>query len=349
MKGDSFLMANTTQIPSLQDLLEAGVHFGHQVKRWHPQMAPYIYGARDNIHIIDLLTTRKQLEEAAAFVKEQAAEGKVILFLGTKRQAQDIIKEEAQKCGMPYLYKRWIGGFITNWEQMKRNLEKLRNYDNEVSSGKLNKYTKKEQLLLKRNMAKLGNELVGVKQLTALPDVLFIIDPKKEDNAVREAIKKDIKTVVLCDTNTNPQPVNYPIAGNDDSLKSLHLIIQTIADAVLEGKALYDKKGDTKKNTAAPVNDEAVVANIEAVLEEVVEEVEGIVKDDEETEKQNKQSFSTNNENTPSEQQSEAMKTDSDISEKKQSKEKVVKAVKAKKTTKKKTAVKKAKKVTDKV
>lgn len=326
----------------MQNLLEAGVHFGHQVKRWHPQMAPYIYTARDNIHIIDLLKTREQLLEAAAFLKEQAKAGKVILFLGTKRQAQEIVREEAERAGVPYLHKRWIGGLITNWEQIKRNVEKLRNYESDTMSGKLNRFTKKEQLLLRRKMAKLDNELSGVKHLTALPDVLFIIDPKKEDNAVREAIKKGIPTVAICDTNTNPQPINYPIAGNDDSLKSVKLLVATIASAIAEGKAVADKKAAAKAEAKADdaVQDDAVITNIEEVLEEVVEEVEGIVEEDQEKEVQA-------NENTPSQQASEANKTESDISEKKQSKEKVVKAiaVKRKKSSAKKPVVKAAKKL----
>ncbi len=270
------------QLPSLQELLESGVHFGHQVNRWHPQMEQYIYGSRDNIHIIDLLKTRKQLEEAAAFLKEQAKEGKVILFLGTKHQAQAIVKEEAERAGMPFLDKRWIGGLITNWEQMKRNLDKLNRYDEEKTSKKFSVYTKKEKLLMERKMQKQNLELSGVKAMGKLPDILFIVDPKKETNAVLEATKRGIPVVALCDTNTNPQLINYPIPGNDDSIKSVRIIVKTIADAIIEGKAGIGKEAskDTKANgVQAEQAEEPVIVNEEAVIEELVDEVEGAVQE----------------------------------------------------------------------
>lgn len=265
--------------PSLQELLEAGVHFGHQVNRWHPHMEPYIFTSRENIHIIDLLKTRELLETAANYLKDQAKEGKVIMFVGTKHQAQDIIKEEAVRVGAAYVSKRWIGGLITNWEQIKRNIDKLNTYEREKDTNKLDKYTKKERLLMDRKMAKLNSELSGIKHLSGIPDVLFLIDPKREMNAVLEAKRKDITVVALCDTNTNPQLVDYVIPGNDDSIKSLRLIIKTVADAIEQGREAAEKSGKAEAATkeAAVKTDEIVVANVEEVVKEVVEEVEGVI------------------------------------------------------------------------
>lgn len=274
------------QTPSLQELLESGLHFGHQVKRWNPQMSRFIYGTRDNIHIIDLVKTREQLQKAAEFVKEQAAEGKVVLFVGTKRQAQDIIVEQAKKAGMPYMEKRWIGGLITNWEQIKRNIDKINRYEEEKRTGKLSQYTKKEQLLLERKIHKLVNELGGLTALNRLPDILFVIDPKKEANAVYEAGKKGMPVVALCDTNANPNDVDYPIPGNDDSIKGLQLVITTIAEAVAEGRQAYEKDGAAKaKKAEEPTADavvEAPVINADEVIEAIVEEIEGVVREVEE-------------------------------------------------------------------
>lgn len=275
-----------TQIPSLQELLEAGLHFGHQVKRWHPAMSQYIYGKRDNIHIIDLTKTRAQLEKAADFLKSQAQEGKVIMFVGTKRQAQEIIRESAESANSPYISNRWIGGLITNWEQNKRNIDKINRFTEEKATGKLGRYTKKEQLLMERKIHKLMNELGGVVKLSRTPDVLVIIDPKKEMNAVLEAKRQGIPVVALCDTNTNPMLVTYPIPGNDDSMKSLKLIISTLSSAISEGAAKAAKDGVSISNDKPVITQEPVIKNIEEVIETVVEEIEGKIIEEEEQEKQ---------------------------------------------------------------
>ncbi len=209
---------------SLRELLEAGVHFGHQVKRWNPKMAPFIFGARDGIHIVDLAKTQEKLEEAYQFLKEVASQGKVVIFVGTKKQAQGIVKEEAIRVGAMHLTERWIGGLLTNWEQIKKNLQKLADLKEKKANGELAKFTKKENVLFDREIAKLERYLGGVADLKGMPGALFIVDCKKEENAVREAIAKEVPVAAICDTNGNPELMNWPISGNNDASKSIKQI-----------------------------------------------------------------------------------------------------------------------------
>lgn len=230
------------EIPDLKQLLEAGCHFGHQVRRANPKMAPYIYQARDNIHIIDLVQTRSELERACEFVKKQAALGKVILFVGTKKQAQDIIRDQAERVDAPYLTKRWVGGFLTNFDVIFKNLEKLRSLRKKLADlDYLEKITKKEKAILEKTAHKLEANYNGVMSLEKLPDVLFIVDAHKEELAVHEAGRIGIPIVAICDTNANPMVIDYPIPSNDDAGRAIKLLVKTIADAVFEGKTTGEK------------------------------------------------------------------------------------------------------------
>lgn len=228
---------------SLERLLEAGCHFGHQSQRWHPNIEPYIYTARDGIHIFDLVKTKKGLEEALEFVRQKAAEGKVILFVGTKRQAEAIIKEEAQKIQIPYVSERWLGGTITNWVEMKKRISKLARMKEEKEKGEYEKYTKKEQLLLDREIRRLDRFFGGLASLEKVPDVIFVVDIKKEKTAIREARRRKIPIVALVDSNADPSLVDYVIPANDDAVGSIKLIVSAIAGAVRQGKEIYSKKG----------------------------------------------------------------------------------------------------------
>lgn len=235
---------------SLKELLEAGCHFGHQVPRWNPRAASFIYTARDNVHIIDLAKTKEGLEQAAAFVKTTASQGGTIIFVGTKRQARGIVEEEAKRAGAMYLVVRWPGGLLTNWWEMKKNLEKLKRMREEKSKGLLQKFTKKEQQLKGRELAKLEGLYGGIAELTDLPQVLFLIDIRKEEAAVREAAKTGVKVVAIVDTNANPDLVDFPIPANDDAVGSIKLIVSYLADAYEEGKKLFGKKSASAKASA---------------------------------------------------------------------------------------------------
>lgn len=230
----------------LKEFLEAGCHFGHQVPRWNPKAAPFIYTARDKVHIIDLAKTKENLGLAAEFIKTMAAEGGNIIFVGTKRQAKSIVEEEAKRVGAMYLVTRWLGGLLTNWEQIKKNIDKLNKMRLEQKTNAWQKFTKKEQLLLGRELIKLESLYGGVASLSSLPTTLFLVDIKKEEAAVREAVKTGVKTVAIVDTNVDPNLVDYPIPANDDALGSIRLITAVIADAYEEGKKMFEKK-ETKK------------------------------------------------------------------------------------------------------
>ena len=229
-------------IPSMQDLLEAGVHFGHQVRRWNPKMRQFIFGAREGIHVIDLEQTFNRLKEAYEFVKKIGESGGVIIFLASKKQARSIIVEEAQRCGAKYVVERWIGGLLTNWEQTSKNIKKLADLKAKKEAGEFKERTKKENLLIDREIAKLERLYGGVFDLEKLPDAIYIVDVKKEENAAREAQKRGVPVVAIADTNADLDLVNYPIPGNDDAIKSIKIITAAIADAYLEGKSIYDKK-----------------------------------------------------------------------------------------------------------
>ncbi|MDO6354099.1 MULTISPECIES: 30S ribosomal protein S2 [unclassified Caloramator] len=221
---------------SMKQLLEAGVHFGHQTRRWNPKMAQYIFTERNGIYIIDLQKTVKKMEEAYEFVKQAAAEGKEILFVGTKKQAQDSIKEEAIRCGMHYVNERWLGGMLTNFKTIKTRIERLEELERMEQDGTFDLLPKKEVMKLRHEKEKLEKNLGGIKNMKRIPDVLFVVDPRKEKNAVAEARILGIPVVGIVDTNCDPDDVDYVIPGNDDAIRAVKLIASKIADAVIEGR-----------------------------------------------------------------------------------------------------------------
>ncbi len=223
-------------VVAMKQLLEAGVHFGHQTRRWDPKMAEYIFQARNGIHIIDLQKTSKKLDEAYAFMKEQAEEGKTVLFVGTKKQAQDCVKEAAEKSGMFYINQRWLGGMLTNFETIRARVERLKELERMQEDGTFEVLPKKEVIILKKEMEKLERNLGGIKDMEELPGVMFIVDPKKERIGILEARKLNIPVVGLIDTNCNPEDVDYPIPGNDDAIRAVKLITDVMANAVIEGR-----------------------------------------------------------------------------------------------------------------
>ena len=223
-------------VVAMKQLLEAGVHFGHQTRRWDPKMAEYIFQARNGIHIIDLQKTSKKLDEAYAFLKEQAEEGKTVLFVGTKKQAQECMKEAAIKCGMYYVDQRWLGGMLTNFETIRTRVQRLKDLETMQEDGTFDVLPKKEVILLKKEMEKLERNLGGIKEMDKLPGVIFLVDPKKERIAILEARKLNIPVIGLVDTNCNPEDVDYAIPGNDDAIRAVKLIADVMANAVIEGR-----------------------------------------------------------------------------------------------------------------
>ena len=223
-------------VVAMKQLLEAGVHFGHQTRRWDPKMAEYIFQARNGIHIIDLQKTSKKLDEAYAFIKEQAEEGKTVLFVGTKKQAQECMKEAAQKCGMFYVDQRWLGGMLTNFETIRARVQRLKDLETMEQDGTFDVLPKKEVILLRKEMEKLEKNIGGIKEMDKLPGVIFLVDPKKERIAILEAKKLNIPIVGLVDTNCNPEELDYPIPGNDDAIRAVKLIADVMANAIIEGK-----------------------------------------------------------------------------------------------------------------
>ena len=255
-------------VVAMKQLLEAGVHFGHQTRRWDPRMAEYIFQARNGIHIIDLQKTSKKLDEAYNFIREQAEEGKTILFVGTKKQAQECVKEAAEKCGMYYVDKRWLGGMLTNFDTIQKRIQRLKDLENMAEDGTFEVLPKKEVILLKKEMEKLERNLGGIKEMTELPGVIFLVDPKKERIAVLEAKKLGIPTVGLVDTNCDPNDVDYVIPGNDDAIRAVKLIADVIANAVIEGK-----QGESFETES--IEEEQEIENEEPTsIEEVVETAE---------------------------------------------------------------------------
>ena len=236
-----------SNIPSMQDLLEAGVHFGHQVRRWNPKMKQYIFAARDGVHVIDLGQTVPKLEEAVNFVEKIGEAGGIIIFLGSKKQARSIVLEEAAKAGAMHVTERWIGGLLTNFEQTSKSLKKLKDLKEKKAAGEFKDRTKKEQLLIDRDITKLTRFYGGVEELAKLPDAIFIIDVKREENACREAKNKGVPVVAICDTNADLTLVDYPIPGNDDAIKSIAIITAAIADAYKSGREKFDKKSAQQK------------------------------------------------------------------------------------------------------
>lgn len=226
----------------LTDLLEAGCHFGHQSKRWNPQMKPYIYTARDGVHIFDLAKTSEGVNQAAEYVRDLVAGGGEVLMVGTKRQAKAIVKEEAMKSGAPYVSERWLGGTITNWEQIKKSIEKLIEMRDKKEKGEYNKYTKKENVLIDREIGRLHRFFGGLTKLRKIPEAIFVVDTHREETAVYEAKQAGIKVVGLVDTNADPSIIDYIIPANDDAVRSIKLVVSQIARAYADGKKLAEKK-----------------------------------------------------------------------------------------------------------
>jgi len=229
-KGESMI-----KTPSLVDMLQSGVHFGHQTSKWHPKMKKYVFGSRQGIHIINLEETQKALEVAMDFLKKTAARGGTVLFVGTKKQAASIIEEAAKGCEMPYVTKRWLGGTLTNFSSVAQQIRKLKDMKRKQEKGELAKYTKLEQLRISEQIELLESKVGGIQELTRIPDAILIFDIRKDKTALEEALRRGVKVVAVCDTNVNPLDVDYPIPANDDAIKSIQLIAATLSGAVAEG------------------------------------------------------------------------------------------------------------------
>ena len=244
---------------TMKELLEAGVHFGHQTRRWNPKMAPYIFGARNGIHIIDLQKTVQFFKTAYNHVVEQVADGAVVLFVGTKKQAQDAIREEAQRCGMFYVNHRWLGGMLTNFQTISRSIAKLKEFESMKEDGSIKRFPKKEILMMEKKAAKLERSLGGIKNMGRLPDIVYVVDPRKEDIAMLEARKVNITLLAIVDSNCDPTEIDLPIPGNDDAIRAIRLLTSRIADAVIEGKKLAEERlqGQIDKEAAAAMAEAA--------------------------------------------------------------------------------------------
>jgi small subunit ribosomal protein S2 len=242
---------------TMKELLEAGVHFGHQTKRWNPRMKEYIFGERNGIYIIDLQKTLKMFKEASKFVTDLTAQGKVILFVGTKRQAQDAIAEEANRCGMFYINQRWLGGLLTNWVTVQKSVKRLQDLDEMATDGRYELLTKKEVIRLERERKHLQANLAGIKNMRRLPDAIFVVDSNNEAIAVKEARKLGIPVVAVVDTNCDPTVVDYVIPGNDDALRAIRLFTSKISDSVVEGVQMAGDKRSADAGVTADAQLEA--------------------------------------------------------------------------------------------
>ncbi len=259
---------------TMKELLEAGVHFGHQTRRWNPKMKEYIFGERNGIHIIDLQKTLKMFRDAARYVSEQAAQGKVILFLGTKRQAQEAITEEAQRCGMFYVNHRWLGGTLTNWVTLQKSIKRLKLLKAMVEDGRMAQFSKKEGARLERELKHLQQNFAGVENMTTPPDVMFVIDPNSEVIAVREARRMGIPVVAIVDTNCDPNLVNWVIPGNDDALRAIRLFTSKISDAVIVGRQSFEQSQIADQKSGETTGEEGV-DYVDTSAYEVYEKQEG--------------------------------------------------------------------------
>jgi small subunit ribosomal protein S2 len=261
----------------MKELLEAGVHFGHQTKRWNPRMKEYIFGERNGIYIIDLQKTLKMFKEASKFVTDLTGQGKVILFVGTKRQAQDAIAEEANRCGMFYINQRWLGGLLTNWITVQKSVKRLQELDEMATDGRYELLTKKEVIKLERERKHLQANLAGIKNMRRLPDALFIVDSNNEAIAVKEARKLGIPVVAVVDTNCDPTVVDYVIPGNDDALRAIRLFTSKISDSVVEGVQMVNDKRASEAGVSADAQLEAApveLGGLEAGADEPAAETE---------------------------------------------------------------------------
>ena len=254
-------------VVAMKQLLEAAVHFGHQTKRWDPKMAEYIYQARNGIHIIDLQKTSKKIDEAYKFMKDVAEEGKTILFVGTKKQAQECVKDAAIKSNMFYVDQRWLGGMLTNFKTIRKRVERLNKLEEMENDGTFDVLPKKEVAALRNEMEKLEKNLGGIREMKEMPGAMFVVDPKNERIAVLEAKKLNIPIIGLVDTNCNPEDVDYPIPGNDDAIRAVKLITDVMANAIIEGK-----QGEALEEEQAEVATEEPTSIEEVVAEETVEE-----------------------------------------------------------------------------
>ena len=276
----------------MKELLEAGVHFGHQVRRWNPKMKEYIFGSRNGIYIIDLQKTQKLFRDALAYVQESLSErpSQKVLFVGTKRQAQDAIKEEAERCGQFYVNNRWLGGLLTNYETVKKSINRLKEIETMREDGRAEMLTKKERLQLDREHEKLMKNLAGIKDMNGMPDMLFVIDVRKEDIAVKEANRLNIPIVAVVDTNCSPEGISHVIPGNDDALRAIKLFASRIADAIIEGRQVGTEGGvavaETKEEEAAGAATEISLTSIpkEYLSEDERAEMESVDIPDEEEE-----------------------------------------------------------------
>lgn len=267
----------TMTVVSMKHLLEAGFHFGHQTRRWNPKMAKYIFTERNGIYIIDLQQTLSLIEIAYNFIRDTVAQGGSLLFVGTKKQAQEAIRENALRCGMPYVTNRWLGGTLTNWVTIRQRLEKLRQLEEMEASGEIDAMPKKEATRVRHQLAKLRRNLEGLRGMERLPDALFIIDPRKENIALMEARRMEIPVVAVVDTNCDPDLVDYVIPGNDDAIRAANLICKIISNAVLEGKQLgevmrslqgtEEEEGEGGEGTAAAAEEETGAPEEEKVTE----------------------------------------------------------------------------------
>lgn len=242
-----------------QDLLEAGVHFGHLTRKWNPKMAPYIFMEQNGIHIIDLKKTESKLEEAKAAAKNIARSGRRVLFVATKKQAKEIVAEEAKRANMPFTTQRWLGGMLTNFQTVRKSIKRMQNIDKMATDGTFERINKKERLMLDREKAKLQMLLGGIEDMTKLPGAIFIIDVKREHIAVSEATRLGIPTIGLVDTNSDPTVVDYAIPGNDDASKSVFIIVREIADAIMEG-SMERKREKSEDEAAAPAAEKEAVS-----------------------------------------------------------------------------------------
>jgi small subunit ribosomal protein S2 len=269
MRIENFIMIIICQgdkMVTMKDLLECGVHFGHQTRRWNPKMKKFIFGARKNIYIIDLQKTLRYFKYTYNVVRDAAAEGQTVLFVGTKKQARQAVKEHAERCGMPYVATRWLGGMLTNYPTMKKSIRKLEIIEQMEENGQLDMLTKKEALMLLRKKEKLTSYLEGFRHMKKLPDMMFVIDAVKEHIAVKEAKRMGMKVVAPLDTNCDPDVIDYPIPGNDDAIRSINLFCKEMAEAIIEGKAAYAEANGGSAEDVPEGDIEAVMA--EAVAEE---------------------------------------------------------------------------------
>lgn len=245
------------KMPSMIDMLKAGVHFGHQKSRWHPKMEQYLFGVRNGVHVIDLDKTVVELNKALDYARSMAAKGKTILFVGTKRQARSIIKAAAESCNMPFLTERWIGGLITNFDEFKRRLKKYKGLKEMFATGEIEKYTKKEQVAFKKQVEKMDRYLAGLVSVEHIPDVLYITDLRVEKTAATEAIRMSVPMIAVCDSNVDPTKVDFPIPANDDAVHAIKLVAELMAEAIKEGNVDFEKnklaQAEAKAAQATPV------------------------------------------------------------------------------------------------